>query len=83
MGDAITHGTAEYSIGELCVGGDWACAHGDVGALRNIAHELAVRVHEPLHCALVALAEACERAPDSAPHAWWELKARIWQSLPG
>jgi hypothetical protein len=70
-----------HSIGELCVGGDWACAHGDFGALGNIARTLADGVDEPLHCALVALADACVNDPERAATAWWNLKTHIWQSL--
>ncbi|MBZ0238440.1 MAG: hypothetical protein K8M05_39370 [Deltaproteobacteria bacterium] len=69
----------EHSIGELCIGGDWACAHGDLGALRNVARALADRLDEPLHRALVDLADACAHDPDRATSAWWELKAQVRQ----
>jgi len=72
----------EHSIGELCVSGDWACAHGDFGALGNVARTLAERLQEPLHCALVALADTCVNDPDRAAADWWDLKTRIWRSLP-
>ena len=32
---ADAHATA-HAIGELCVSGDWACAHGDLSALRDV-----------------------------------------------
>lgn len=39
---AITHARETvHTIGELCVGGDWACAHGDFSALREVTQQLA------------------------------------------
>ncbi len=69
-----------HTTGELCVGGDWACAHGDVSALRNIALQLAVSVPEPLHCRLVKLAEACHSDPERAAELWSQLKQHLYQS---
>jgi hypothetical protein len=71
-----------YSIGELCVGGDWACAHGDLSTLGDIARALAERFADPLHCMLVDLADACRADPERATTAWFGLKPRIWKSLP-
>jgi hypothetical protein len=68
------------TIGELCFAGDWACAHGDLAALRHLALELAVRAREPLHCALIELADACAYDPDRAVMRWSELKGQIFGS---
>lgn len=65
------------TIGELCVGGDWACAHGDVETLGFIALRLAELVHEPLHCELAALAEQCRGDPTHANEAWARIKPRL------
>ncbi|MBX3161763.1 MAG: hypothetical protein KF773_37725 [Deltaproteobacteria bacterium] len=65
---------ANVTIGELCVGGDWACAHGDFGGLRDVAEQLAERVPEPAHQMLVELADACLADPTRAGELWYELK---------
>jgi hypothetical protein len=70
---------AEHTIGELCVGGDWACAHGDLSALRHISLQLAAQVAEPLHCALTEIADVCYSAPDLAVELWNRLKDRIYR----
>ncbi len=69
------------TIGELCFGGDWACAHGDVETLGYIAFQLAERAHEPLHCELVALADTCRCDPDRATAAWVRLRELVQQSI--
>lgn len=67
-------------VGELCFGGDWACAHGDLSALRYVALQLAGESHEPLHCELVELADACKYDPDRAPLLWSSLKNRLFRT---
>ena len=69
------------AIGELCFGGDWACAHGDLSALGYIARRLAEYAHEPLHCELVALADSCRCNPDHATAAWVRIKDLVQTSL--
>lgn len=69
---------AGRTIGLLCVGGDWACAHGDFAALRHIAQQLAIAFVEPLHCELVELADACVGRPELAGQLWHELRDRIY-----
>ncbi|HSN26397.1 MAG TPA: hypothetical protein VLT45_08930 [Kofleriaceae bacterium] len=64
-------------ISELCIGGDWACRRGDTASLAAIAEELAARVHEPLHCKLVELAEHCRASPDRAADEWATVKAQL------
>lgn len=65
------------TIGKLCVGGDWACAHGDFGALREVVRQLESLVAEPKHCELVALEDACLAEPARASTLWCELKEQL------
>jgi hypothetical protein len=73
--------TAEVSqtIGKLCVGGDWACAHGDFSGLRHVALQLADYAPEPIHCELAALATACSADPERAASIWDRLKPRLYR----
>lgn len=71
---------AAGKIGKLCVGGDWACANGDLEGLRYVAQQLARYVHEPMHCELVALADACASDPNRAVALWDQLKIRMRRS---
>jgi len=64
---------------QLCTGGDWACAHGDLDALRHVARHLAAGAVEPLHHELLTLAELCVRDPYRAPTVWGHLTARLYQ----
>ena len=70
------------TIGKLCLGGDWACANGDLEALGDIAHRLVVCTPEPLHDELTGLSGLCRSDPDHATAAWVELKSRILRSVP-
>lgn len=72
-----THGT----IGRLCVGGDWACANGDLGGLRDVAKRLAAFAPEPIHRELVALAAACVADPDRAVAIWTRVKVRLHREV--
>jgi len=67
-------------IGELCLGADWACAHGDFGGLRYVAQQLADYVAEPIHCELVELASACKSDPERAAALWNCLKDKLYQT---
>jgi hypothetical protein len=69
-----------HAISELCTGGDWACAHGDFAGLRHVAHCLATYASEPLHCELVALADACTSDPERAGVLWDRLKGRLFRA---
>lgn len=62
------------AIGELCIGGDWACARGDFSTLRHIARCLAAHAPEPLHCELIALANTCSDDPERAAALWSRLR---------
>lgn len=66
-----------HRIGELCVGGDWACAHGDLEALGFVARELASSAAEPLHHDLLVLADECYADPNHAVASWVQLKERF------
>lgn len=66
-----------HQIGELCTGGDWACAHGDVEALQFVVAQLAEYIREPLHCEVIALAEACASDPERATELWGKLKEKV------
>lgn len=81
MEDTTSKVGAAHAIGELCVGGDWACAHGDLEGLRDISRRIAIYAREPLHCELAALAEACLCDPDRATAGWVRIKGLVQQSL--
>lgn len=72
---------ATRTVGKLCVGGDWACANGDLEALGDIASRLVGCTPEPLHCELVGLSELCRTDPDQATAVWVRLKGRVLQSV--
>jgi hypothetical protein len=69
-------------IGKLCLGGDWACANGDLGALGDIAERLITCSPEVLHRELVGLSDLCRCDPDRASAAWVQLKNRVLGSVP-
>jgi len=75
-----TNASRDILIGRLCFGGDWACAHGDASALRDIVQQLAERMPEPLHCELIALAERCCDEPDRAAGSWPVLKELVFRA---
>ncbi len=62
------------AIGRLSIGGDWACAHGDIETLSYVARELSEYLPEPLHCELVALAELCLADALRASAEWLRLR---------
>jgi hypothetical protein len=64
-------------LGKLCVGGDWACANGDVEALGDVVSRLADLSQGPLHGQLVALAALCRHDPERAPRRWDQLRPRV------
>lgn len=71
-----------HRIGVLCIGGDWACAHGDLSGLHDVARQLAAHVGEPLHCEVMALADLCQGDGDRAGALWATLRARLSQHSP-
>jgi hypothetical protein len=75
-----TSGETARTIGELCIGADWACANDDLPALEAIACQLAAYTPEPLHCELARLAELCRSDRTRATDAWSRLKDRVYRS---
>jgi len=71
------HSEDTHAIGKLCVGGDWACAHGDIEALGYIAGRLAEYTRESLHGELVELADLCRCDSDRAVATWLRLKKQV------
>ena len=69
-------------IGKLCLGGDWACANGDLGALGDIAERLLTCSPQALHRELAGLSDLCRHDPDRAAAAWVQLKNRVLCSVP-
>lgn len=67
------------TIGKLCVGGDWACAHGDFSGLRHVAQQLAAYAPETIQCELAELATACTTDPDRAAALWDRLKNQVYR----
>ncbi len=65
------------TLGILRLGGDWACAHGDFAALRDVALQLADQVAAPLRADLRLLAEACREDLDRAAVLWVRIEHHI------
>jgi len=68
-----------HALGELCLGGDWACTNGDLETLGYVAGRLATCTNEPLCRELTTLAEMCRCDLDGAIAAWLRLKQRVLQ----
>jgi hypothetical protein len=58
------------TISALCLGGEWACAHGDFAGLRDVARRLEGLVAPPIREELRAVAEACRDDVDRASALW-------------
>jgi hypothetical protein len=71
--------TTTRTIGQLCVGGDWACAHGDLEALGDVAERLADYTKDPLQDELQALSVLCHSDPERATATWMRLKNQIFR----
>lgn len=67
-------------IGRLCLGGDWACANGDLDALGDIAARLARCSPEAMRGELTRLAACCRGELHQATVAWVQLKNRALRS---
>ena len=67
------------AVGGLCVDADRACTHADATALRNLLEEIASRLHDPLHCAVLELAATCTIDPVSAFERWPAVRERVWR----
>jgi hypothetical protein len=67
-----------HAIGELVIGGDWACAHGDFGTLHFIVAKLADHAWPSLRKRLLDCANACYDDPDRAAVEWATLRTRCF-----
>lgn len=76
-----SHDPLARTIGKLCLGGDWACANGDLEALGDIASRLVTCTPEPLHGELVGLSSLCRSDPDRATAAWVRVKSRVLRDM--
>jgi hypothetical protein len=65
-----------HAISALCLGGEWACAHGDFAGLRDVARRLEQYVPEVLD-ELHELETACQRDIDHASEIWVHVERRI------
>jgi hypothetical protein len=69
-------------IGRLCLGGDWACANGDLDALGDIAERLVRCSPEAMRGELTGLSACCRGELHQATVAWVKLKSRVLRSAP-
>jgi hypothetical protein len=67
---------APHAISALCLGGEWAMAHGDFAGLRDVARRLEQYVPEVLD-ELQALETACQEDIDRASEIWVHVERRI------
>jgi malonyl CoA-acyl carrier protein transacylase len=71
------HRTAPgHSIGELCVGADWAVANGDLETLGNLVGRLSelIRDRVTLRAGLLEVERLCRSNSDRAIARWLHLK---------
>jgi hypothetical protein len=71
-----------HPIGELLVGGDWACSYGDAATLSHVAELLAVCFAEPYHTTLVEIAHLGHSDPELAAMRWADLRDKLRSKLP-
>jgi hypothetical protein len=67
---------SNHAISALCLGGEWACAHGDFAGLRDVARRLEPYVPEVLD-ELHELETACRHDIDHASEIWVDVERRI------
>lgn len=68
-------------ICRLCLGGDWACAHGDLAALADIAARLVTCSPEALRGEIAGLSSLCSGDLSRASAAWLKLRNRVLRSF--
>lgn len=78
---AMVEEARAHPIGALFVGGDWACAEGQVGTLAHVAEQLAVCVAEPLRAELIALVRDCHERPERAAREWMRVRELAHDAL--
>ncbi len=66
--------TASDALRELCFGGDWACADGNLDMLLFVMQRIATGAPEPVHARLLGIAELCLEYPEHAIALWLRLK---------
>lgn len=62
---------------ELCFGGDWACADGNLGTLLFVMQRIASAAPEPVQARLLGIAELCLEHPEHAVAIWLRLKDNL------
>jgi hypothetical protein len=67
---------APHVISALCLGGEWAMAHGDFAGLRDVARRLEQYVPEVLD-ELHELETACQKDIEHASEIWVHVERRI------
>ncbi len=70
----ITATDALRELRELCFGGDWACADGNLDMLLFVMQRIATGAPEPVHARLLGIAELCLEYPEHAIALWLRLK---------
>ena len=65
-----------HAISALCLGGEWACAHGEFAGLRDVARRLETYVPEVLD-ELRELEDACRGDIDHASAIWVQVERHI------
>lgn len=68
-------------MGELLVGGDWACAEGDAATLSHCAELLAVCFAEPYRTTLIEIAHLGHSDPELAATRWADLRVTLRAKL--
>jgi hypothetical protein len=71
------HDHARAPMSDLLVGGDWACAEGDLGTLAHNAELLACCVAEPLRREMIDVVHACHDDQDYAGERWREAREHL------
>lgn len=61
----------------MLVGADWACAHGEVGGIVDVARRLAKRSTGETQAEALAVAELCRTDPELALRLWRALRDRL------
>ena len=59
---------------ELCFGGDWACADGNLDTLVFVVHRIAASAPAPIQARLLVVAELCLANLEQAIAIWLQLK---------
>lgn len=73
----MTSDVTRHAMGQLLVGGDWACTTGDLETLGYVARCLAPYADEPLRHELITLGAMCRSDPDVSVSVWIRLKQRL------